>query len=82
MKGSKGTGGYSSVCRKKVLLQPYRKMYTLEGKRKKQTYLLKAGTEMFILSLLWIFFFESDGPIDFHLHFEAHEKQIASDVFM
>lgn len=57
-------------------------MYTLEGKRKKQRCLLKVGAKILTLSVLWIFFFESDGPIDFHLHFEASEKQIASDLFM
>lgn len=59
-------------------------MYTLEGKIKKQRYLLKVGTKIlkFLHFLFCGFFFESDGLIDFHLHFEASEKQIASDAFV
>lgn len=47
-------------------------MYTLERKRKKQRYLLKVGTKILTLCLLWIVFLR---VIDFHLYFEASEKQ-------
>lgn len=40
-------------------------MYTLEGKRKKQRYLLKVGTKILKLSLLWIFFLRVMAPLTF-----------------
>lgn len=47
-------------------------MYTLEGKRNKDISLRLA---LKFFNFLFCGFFLSDGPIDFHLHSEASEKQ-------